>query len=79
MQRLSDTASLWAADAFVDTWKIDLAKSKIESRTRTTPKESVLVIGEKGTDRESYGKDILPFCNLCVGKLIPGTLIRSAI
>jgi hypothetical protein len=51
-------ASLWAADAFVGTWKFDMAKSKpTPNTTGKVVKESILVIGEKGTDRESYGKD----------------------
>jgi len=52
-------ASLWAADAFVGTWKLNIAKSKLPpSTTGAAVKESILVIGEIGTtDRESYGKD----------------------
>jgi hypothetical protein len=51
-------ASLWSADAFVGTWKFDMAKSKPTPNTAgKVVKESILVIGEKGTDRESYGKD----------------------
>ncbi len=50
--------SLWAADAFVGTWKYDIAKSKPSPNTTgKVVKESILVIGEKGTDRESYSKD----------------------
>ena len=51
--------SLLAADAFVGTWKFDMAKSKPGPNTTATGKvvkEAILVIGEKGTDRESYGK-----------------------
>jgi hypothetical protein len=51
-------ASLWAADAFVGTWKFDLVKSKpAPSATGKVAKEAILVIGEKGTDRESYSKN----------------------
>jgi hypothetical protein len=51
-------ASLWAADAFVGTWKFDMAKSKLwPSTTGKVVREEILVIGEKGTDRESYGKE----------------------
>jgi hypothetical protein len=49
-------ASLWAADAFVGTWKFDMTKTKLD-RTGPAVKESILVITEKGADRESYGKD----------------------
>jgi|WetSurMetagenome_2_1015567.scaffolds.fasta_scaffold467676_2 hypothetical protein len=50
-------ASLWAADAFVGTWKFDMAKSKLApSATGAAVKEWTIVIGEKGTDRESYAK-----------------------
>jgi hypothetical protein len=50
-------ASLWAADAFVGTWKFDMAKSKLDPNSKgAAVKEAILVIGEKGTDRESYGK-----------------------
>jgi len=49
--------SLWAADAFVGTWKVDIAKSKLQPNEKgAAVKESVLVIGEKGADRESYIK-----------------------
>jgi hypothetical protein len=49
--------SLWAADAFVGTWKFDMAKSKLDPNGKgAAVKESMLVIGEKGVDRESYGK-----------------------
>ena len=51
------TASLWAADAFVGTWKFDMAKSKLQPNAKgAAVKEQILVIGEKGSDRESYGK-----------------------
>jgi len=50
-------ASLSAADAFVGTWKIDIAQSKLAAFRGPIPKESILVIVEKGTDRESYNKD----------------------
>jgi hypothetical protein len=51
------TASLFAADAFVGTWKLDMAKSKpAPSTTGKVAKEAILVIGEKGADRESYHK-----------------------
>ena len=52
------TASLWAADAFVGTWKFDIAKSKLAPSAKgSAVKEAILVIGEIGTtDRESYGK-----------------------
>ncbi len=50
-------ASLLAADAFVGTWKFDMAKSKpAPSTTGKVAKEAILVIGEKGADRESYHK-----------------------
>jgi hypothetical protein len=50
--------TLWAADAFVGAWKFDIAKSKLKPDTAgKVVKESILVIGEKGTARESYGKD----------------------
>jgi hypothetical protein len=50
-------ASLWAADAFVGTWKFDMAKSKLQPNAKgAAVKEEILVIGEKGPDRESYGK-----------------------
>jgi hypothetical protein len=50
--------SLWAADAFVGTWKYDIAKSKLwPITTGKIVKEAILVIGEKGADRESYGKE----------------------
>jgi hypothetical protein len=51
-------ASLWAADAFVGTWKMDIAKSKLQPNAKgAAVKESILVIGEIGTtDRESYIK-----------------------
>jgi hypothetical protein len=51
-------SSLWAADAFVGTWKFDMAKSKpAPNTTGKVVKEAILVIGEKGTDRESYHKN----------------------
>jgi hypothetical protein len=52
------SASLWAADAFVGTWKFDVAKSKQEPSNNAgkVVKEWTVVIGEKGTDRESYSK-----------------------
>jgi hypothetical protein len=51
-------ASLWAADAFVGTWKFDIAKSKLQPNAKgAAVKEATLVIGEIGTaDRESYLK-----------------------
>jgi hypothetical protein len=50
-------ASLLAADAFVGTWKFDIAKSKLQPNAKgAAVKEAILVIGEKGTDRDSYGK-----------------------
>jgi hypothetical protein len=49
--------SLFAADAFVGTWKFDMAKSKLQPNAKgAAVKEATLVIGEKGADRESYGK-----------------------
>ena len=49
--------SLLAADAFVGTWKFDMAKSKLQPNAKgAAVKEAILVIGEKGTDRESYDK-----------------------
>jgi hypothetical protein len=51
-------SSLWAADAFVGTWKFDIAKSKQapSSNEGKVVKEWTVVIGENGTDRESYSK-----------------------
>ena len=51
-------ASLWAADAFVGTWKIDVAKSiqAPSNNAGKVVKEWTVVIEEKGTDRESYSK-----------------------
>jgi hypothetical protein len=50
-------ASLWAADAFVGTWKFDMVKSKLQPNAKgAAVKEAILVIGEKGADRESYDK-----------------------
>jgi hypothetical protein len=51
-------ASLWAADAFVGTWKFDIAKSKLQPNAKeATVKEAITVIKELGTtDRESYSK-----------------------
>jgi hypothetical protein len=50
--------SLWAADAFVGTWKFDMTKSKLQPNEKgSAVKEAILVIGEKGTNRESYGKN----------------------
>jgi hypothetical protein len=52
-------ASMWAADAFVGTWKFDMAKSKLDPNSKgAAVKEAILVIGEKGTDRESYHKNV---------------------
>ena len=50
--------SLLAADAFVGTWKFDIAKSKQapSSNAGKVVKEWTVVIEEKGTDRESYSK-----------------------
>lgn len=50
------TASLWAADAFVGSWKFDIAKSKLQPNAKgAAVKEAILVIAEIGTaDRESY-------------------------
>jgi hypothetical protein len=51
--------SLWAADAFVGTWKFDISKSKLAPNAKgAAVKEAILVIEEKGTDRESYGKSV---------------------
>jgi hypothetical protein len=51
-------ASLWAADAFVGTWKFDMAKSKYAPNSKgAAVKNAMIVIGEVGTvDRESYTK-----------------------
>ncbi len=52
--------SLWAADAFVGTWKYDITKSKLAPNDKgAAAKESILVIGEIGaSDRESYSKEV---------------------
>jgi hypothetical protein len=63
-------ASLWAADAFVGTWKADISKSKLAPSTGPAVKEWTLVIAEKGTDRESYTKTIYTDGSLALEKWI---------
>jgi hypothetical protein len=46
-------ASLWAADAFVGTWKFSIAKSKYPPSQESFPKEQTVIIREVGTNHES--------------------------
>src|SRR5437879_914713 len=43
-------AALWAADPFVGTWKLNVAKSHY--KTGTPPKEQTLAISESGEDQD---------------------------
>jgi hypothetical protein len=45
-------ASLWAADPWTGTYKMNLAKSKLAPSTEAAPKEETLVIREVGMDNE---------------------------
>ena len=49
-------ASLWAADPWTGTYKINLAKSKLAPSTEAILKEETLVIREVGADNEGSAK-----------------------
>ncbi len=50
-------ASLWAADAFVGTWKFDMAKSKLAPSAKgAAVKEWTICDCRERADRESYAK-----------------------